>query len=118
MRGLTFNRVKAIGYWVPANMQGQIIRTLRERIAAYCVYQDSINKIVFFDYQEGRGGEGCALGEIRKLYTIERICKENNLNYAGLQVIAGRSAKWEVFRTHAPLSQFARPAYSECQSLP
>jgi transposase len=107
----------------------------------YWVYQNSIDKIVFFDYQEGRGREGplgilenfkgylqtdgyvaydifdkmpgitllhCmaharrmfnealdndyergsyALNEIQKLYTIERISKENNLNYEELKVV-------------------------------
>jgi transposase len=101
----------------------------------YWVYQDSINRTVLFDYQEGRGREGplkmlesftgylqtdgyaaydifdkranitqihCmaharrmfsealendygrasyALEEIQKLYVIERICKEQNLNF-------------------------------------
>lgn len=107
----------------------------------YWVYQDSLNKIVFFDYREGRGREGpeeilenftgylqtdgyvaydvfekkenvrqlhCmaharrmfsealdndeavathALQEIQKLYLIERICKEQGLNAAELQVV-------------------------------
>lgn len=111
----------------------------------YWVYQNSIDKIVFFDYQEGRGREGpmeilenfkgylqtdgyaaydifdkrpditlihCmaharrmfnealdndyerasyALNEIQKLYTIERISKEGNLNFEELKVI--RNAK-------------------------
>ena len=102
----------------------------------YWVYQDSIGKMVLFDYREGRGREGpqeilqgftgylqtdgyvaydvfakrqditlihCmaharrmfndalendearashALKEIQKLYTIERICKEQQLNFA------------------------------------
>ncbi len=102
----------------------------------YWVYQNSIEKTVFFDYREGRGREGpqgilenfkgylqtdgyiayeifdqnkeinllhCmaharrmfheaidndnqraqyALEQIQKLYTIERICKENGLNFA------------------------------------
>lgn len=102
----------------------------------YWVYQDSLNKLVLFDYREGRGREGpkdilkdftgylqtdgyaayedfavaegitllhCmaharrkfhealdndeqranhALEEIQKLYIIERICKENQLNFA------------------------------------
>ncbi len=107
----------------------------------YWVYQNSINKIVFFDYQEGRGREGpmeilenfqgylqtdgynvydvfdkkehitllhCmaharrmfsealdndrpraefALTEIQKLYTIERIIKEQNLSFEEIKVI-------------------------------
>jgi hypothetical protein len=107
----------------------------------YWVYQDSINKTVFFDYQEGRGREGplgilenftgylqtdgyaaydvfdkkenitlihCmaharrmfnealdndydratyALEEMQKLYTIERISKESNLNFAEMKVV-------------------------------
>jgi transposase len=107
----------------------------------YWVYQNSIDKIVFFDYQEGRGREGpmeilanfkgylqtdgyaaynifdkkpgitllhCmaharrmfnealdndyerasyALEEIQKLYTIERISKENNLNFEEMKAI-------------------------------
>jgi transposase len=107
----------------------------------YWVYQDSLNKTVFFDYQEGRGREGplgilenftgylqtdgyagydvfdkkenitlihCmaharrmfnealdndydratyVLEEIQKLYTIERISKESNLNFAELKVV-------------------------------
>jgi len=107
----------------------------------YWVYQNSIDKIVFFDYQEGRGREGpmeilenfkgylqtdgyaaynifdkrsgitllhCmaharrmfnealdndyerashALEEIQKLYTIERISKENNLNFEELKAV-------------------------------
>jgi transposase len=111
----------------------------------YWVYQNSIDKIVFFDYQEGRGREGpmeilehfkgylqtdgyaaydifdkrpgitlihCmaharrmfnealdndyerasyALNEIQKLYTIERICKEGNLNFEELKAV--RNAK-------------------------
>lgn len=105
----------------------------------YWVYQNSISKIVFFDYQEGRGREGpagilkdfqgylqtdgyavyddfdktegithlhCmaharrmfseaigndqaraeyALGEIQKLYFIERTLKEQNLSFAEVQ---------------------------------
>lgn len=105
----------------------------------YWVYQNSIDKIVFFDYQEGRGREGpmeilenfkgylqtdgynvydiiekqtgitlihCmaharrmfyealdndqaranhALGEIQKLYAIERRCKEQSLNFEQIQ---------------------------------
>jgi len=112
----------------------------------YWVYQDSINKIVFFDYQEGRGREGpmqilenfkgylqtdgyaaydvfdkrpnitlihCmaharrmfnealdndyerasyALGEIQKLYTIERISKEADLNFEELKVVRNKKA--------------------------
>jgi transposase len=112
----------------------------------YWVYQDSINKIVFFDYQEGRGREGpmlilenfkgylqtdgyvaydvfdkrpnitlihCmaharrmfnealdndyerasyALNEIQKLYTIERISKEANLNFEELKVVRNKKA--------------------------
>lgn len=111
----------------------------------YWVYQNSIDKIVFFDYQEGRGREGpmeilehfkgylqtdgyvaydifdkrpnitlihCmaharrmfnealdndherasyAMKEIQKLYTIERISKEGNLNFEELKIV--RSAK-------------------------
>ncbi len=107
----------------------------------YWVYQNSIDKIVFFDYQEGRGREGpmeilanfkgylqtdgyaaynifdkrpgitllhCmaharrmfnealdndyerashAMEEIQKLYTIERISKENNLNFEELKAV-------------------------------
>ena len=107
----------------------------------YWVYQNSIDKIVFFDYQEGRGREGpmeilehfkgylqtdgyaaydifdkrphitlihCmaharrmfnealdndyerasyALNEIQKLYTIERISKEGNLNFEELKMV-------------------------------
>jgi transposase len=107
----------------------------------YWVYQDSIKKTVFFDYQQGRGREGpagiledfrgylqtdgytvyenfdkrkeitlmhCmaharrmfhdalendavrasyALEQIQKLYTIERICKEQSLNFAELTEI-------------------------------
>jgi transposase len=107
----------------------------------YWVYQNSINKIVFFDYQEGRGREGpmeilqnfkgylqtdgyvaydvfdkgenitqihCmaharrmfndaldndqavaehAMQEIQKLYTIERICKEQNLSFAEIKAV-------------------------------
>lgn len=109
----------------------------------YWVYQDSINKIVLFDYQEGRGREGplkilenftgylqtdgyaaynifdkeanithinCmadarrmfsealendyerasyALEEIQKLYVIERICKEQALNFEETKVVRG-----------------------------
>ena len=107
----------------------------------YWVYQDSIKKIVFFDYQQSRGREGpqgilqnfegylqsdgyvvydilskqpgiklmhCmaharrmfydalqndheratyALDQIQKLYTIERICKENTLNFAEIKEV-------------------------------
>lgn len=107
----------------------------------YWVYQDSIDKIVLFDYREGRGREGpqemlqdfkgylqtdgyvvydifskrqditlihCmaharrmfnealdndearashAMQEIQKLYTIERICKENQLNFAEVKEV-------------------------------
>jgi transposase len=107
----------------------------------YWVYQNSLDKIVFFDYQEGRGREGpieilenfkgylqtdgyaaydiferrpgitllhCmaharrmfnealdndyerashALAEIQKLYLIERIAKEGNLNEEELKVV-------------------------------
>lgn len=107
----------------------------------YWVYQNSIDKLVFFDYQEGRGREGpmgilehfkgylqtdgyaaydifdqrpgitqihCmaharrmfnealdndeqrasyALGEIQKLYTIERISREAALNFDELKVV-------------------------------
>ncbi len=107
----------------------------------YWVYQNSIKKIVFFDYQQSRGREGpqgilqnfegylqsdgyivydilskqpgikllhCmaharrmfydalendqeratyALDQIQKLYTIERICKENTLNFAELKEV-------------------------------
>lgn len=107
----------------------------------YWVYQSSIAKIVFFDYQEGRGREGpmeilenfggylqtdgysvydvfekrngitllhCmaharrmfhealnndeqraayAMEQIQKLYTIERICKEQTLNFAEVKVV-------------------------------
>lgn len=107
----------------------------------YWVYQDSLNKTVFFDYQEGRGREGplgilenftgylqtdgyvgydvfdkkknvtlihCmaharrmfnealdndyerstyVLEEMQKLYTIERISKESNLNFDELKVV-------------------------------
>jgi transposase len=107
----------------------------------YWVYQDSINKTVFFDYQESRGREGplgilenftgylqtdgyaaydvfdkkenitlihCmaharrmfnealdndydratyVLEEMQKLYTIERISKESNLNFAEMKVV-------------------------------
>lgn len=109
----------------------------------YWVYQDSINKTVLFDYQEGRGREGplkmlenftgylqtdgyaaynifdkeanithihCmaharrmfsealendyerasyALEEIQKLYVIERICKEQALNFEETKVVRG-----------------------------
>lgn len=112
----------------------------------YWVYQNSIDKIVFFDYQEGRGREGpteilknftgylqtdgyvaydvfdkkdnitqihCmaharrmfndaldndevrashAMGEIQKLYTIERICKEQELNFAEIKEVRQRKA--------------------------
>jgi transposase len=112
----------------------------------YWVYQNSIDKIVFFDYQEGRGREGpteilqsfkgylqtdgyvaydifdkkenitqihCmaharrmfnealendevrashAMGEIQKLYTIERICKEHQLNFAEIKEVRQRKA--------------------------
>jgi transposase len=112
----------------------------------YWVYQNSIDKIVFFDYQEGRGREGpteilknftgylqtdgyvaydvfdkkdnitqihCmaharrmfndaldndevrashAMGEIQKLYTIERICKEQQLNFAEIKEVRQRKA--------------------------
>lgn len=107
----------------------------------YWVYQDSIKRMVFFDYQPGRGREGPAgilenfrgylqtdgytvyenfdkqkeitlmhcmaharrmfhdalendavrasyvLEQIQKLYTIERICKEQTLNFAELTEI-------------------------------
>jgi len=107
----------------------------------YWVYQNSIDKIVFFDYQEGRGREGpmtilqnfrgylqtdgysvydvfdktenitqlhCmaharrmfnealdndqavaeyAMGEIQKLYAIERNCKEQNLSFADVKAV-------------------------------
>jgi transposase len=107
----------------------------------YWVYQNSIDKIAIFDYQEGRGREGplgmlenfkgylqtdgyvaydifdkrsditllhCmaharrmfsealdndherasyALNEIQKLYTIERICNDNGLNYEEVKVV-------------------------------
>lgn len=107
----------------------------------YWVYQNSIDKIVFFDYQEGRGREGpmtilqnfkgylqtdgynvydvfdktegitqlhCmaharrmfseamdndmaraeyALGEIQKLYMIERIIKEDNLSFDEVKAV-------------------------------
>jgi transposase len=107
----------------------------------YWVYQNSIDKVVFFDYQEGRGREGpsgilenfsgflqtdgyvaynifdkkedivlihCmaharrmfyeasgndearasyALQEIQKLYTIERICKEQPLSFAEVKEV-------------------------------
>ena len=107
----------------------------------YWVYQNSIDKIVFFDYREGRGREGpleilesfqgylqtdgynvydafdkkqnitllhCmaharrmfnealdndrsraeyALGEIQKLYTIERIIKEQNLSVEEIKLV-------------------------------
>jgi transposase len=107
----------------------------------YWVYQDSIDKIVLFDYREGRGREGpqeilqdfkgylqtdgyvaydvfakrpgitlihCmaharrmfndalendevrashAMQEIQKLYTIERICKEQQLNFAEIKEV-------------------------------
>ncbi len=107
----------------------------------YWVYQNSVNKIVLFDYREGRGREGpqdilhdfkgylqtdgyvaydifakrqditlihCmaharrmfnealdndearashAMLEIQKLYTIERICKEQQLNFAGIREV-------------------------------
>lgn len=112
----------------------------------YWVYQNSIDKIVFFDYQEGRGRAGpmeilehftgylqtdgyvaydifdkrpgitllhCmaharrmfnealdndyerasfALDEIQKLYTIERISKEANLNFEELKVVRSTKA--------------------------
>ena len=112
----------------------------------YWVYHNSHAKIVFFDYQEGRGREGpmeilenftgylqtdgyvaydifdknknitlihCmaharrmfnealdndnerathALEEIQKLYTIERICKESNLNFEELKVVRCKKA--------------------------
>ena len=107
----------------------------------YWVYQDSIKKIVFFDYQESRGREGpsgilgnfsgylqtdgytvyetfakskqitlmhCmaharrmfhdalendeqrssyALGQIQKLYAIERMCKEESLGFAQIREV-------------------------------
>jgi transposase len=107
----------------------------------YWVYQNSIDKIVFFDYQEGRGRDGpmqilenfkgylqtdgynvydifekqtgitlihCmaharrmlhealgsdesranhALGEIQKLYAIERSCKEQSLNFEQIKAV-------------------------------
>lgn len=107
----------------------------------YWVYQNSLDKMVLFDYREGRGGEGpqeilqgfqgylqtdgyagydvfaaqqgitlihCmaharrkfndalnndaerashALQEIQKLYTIERICKEQQLNFAEVKEV-------------------------------
>lgn len=107
----------------------------------YWVYQDSINKMVLFDYREGRGREGpqdilqdfkgylqtdgyvaydifakrqditlihCmaharrmfnealdndearashAMQEIQKLYTIERICREQQLNFAEVKEV-------------------------------
>jgi transposase len=107
----------------------------------YWVYQNSIDKIVLFDYQEGRGREGpveilkdfkgylqtdgyvaydvfakrqgitlihCmaharrmfndaldndearashAMQEVQKLYTIERICKEQQLNFAEIKEV-------------------------------
>jgi transposase len=107
----------------------------------YWVYQNSLDKIVFFDYQEGRGREGptqilehfkgylqtdgyaayeffdkrqditllhCmaharrmfnealdndyerashAMEEIQKLYTIEHISKQNNLNFEELKAV-------------------------------
>lgn len=107
----------------------------------YWVYQNSIDKIVFFDYQEGRGREGpmeilenfrgylqtdgyavydffgeqkditlihCiaharrmfhdalgsdesranhALGEIQKLYAIERSCKEQSLSFEQIKAV-------------------------------
>jgi transposase len=107
----------------------------------YWVYQNSIHKLVFFDYQEGRGREGpteilknfqgylqtdgyiaydifdkqenitqlhCmaharrmfndaldndravaehAMQEIQKLYTIERICKEDQLSFAETKAV-------------------------------
>jgi transposase len=107
----------------------------------YWVYQNSIDKVVLFDYQEGRGREGpveilkdfkgylqtdgyvaynvfakrqditlihCmaharrmfndaldndeprasyALHEIQKLYLIERICKEQGLNFAAVKAV-------------------------------
>jgi transposase len=112
----------------------------------YWVYQNSIDKLVFFDYQEGRGREGpmeilehfkgylqtdgyaaydifdkrpgitlihCmaharrmfnealdndyerafyALCEIQKLYEIERISKEANLNFEELKVVRCKTA--------------------------
>lgn len=112
----------------------------------YWVYQNSIDKIVFFDYQEGRGREGpvqmlenfrgylqtdgysvydifekqegitllhCmaharrmfnealnndeeragyAMEQIQKLYTIERICKEQSLNFAELKEVRRQRA--------------------------
>ena len=112
----------------------------------YWVYQDSIKKIVFFDYQVSRGREGptgiledfegylqadgysvdedfdktkqitlmhCmaharrmfhdaldndeqragyALDHIQKLYTIERICKENALNFAEIKEVRQQRA--------------------------
>ena len=113
----------------------------------YWVYQDSIKKIVFFDYQESRGREGptgiledfegylqtdgysvyeifdkrkeitlmhCmaharrmfhdaldndkdratyALDQIQQLYTIERICKEESLNFAELKEVRRQKSK-------------------------
>ncbi len=112
----------------------------------YWVYQNSINKLVFFDYQEGRGREGpmeilqnfkgylqtdgyvaydifdkkenitqihCmaharrmfndalandevwashAMQEIQKLYIIERICKEEQLDFAEIKEVRQRKA--------------------------
>ncbi|HEX6430611.1 MAG TPA: IS66 family transposase [Niastella sp.] len=112
----------------------------------YWVYQDSIDKMVLFDYREGRSREGpqqilqgfkgylqtdgyvaydvfakkqditlihCmaharrmfsdalendearashALQEIQKLYTIERICKERQLNFAEKKEVRGLKA--------------------------
>lgn len=112
----------------------------------YWVYQNSIDKIVLFDYQEGRGREGpvdilkdfkgylqtdgyvgyeifakrqditlihCmaharrmfnealdndearashAMEEIQKLYIIERICKEQQLNFAEVKEVRGIKA--------------------------
>jgi transposase len=112
----------------------------------YWVYQNSINKIVFFDYQEGRGREGpmeilqyfkgylqtdgyvgydvfdkkegitqihCmaharrmfndaldndqavaahAMGEIQKLYAIERNCKQQNLSFDSIRTVRQQQA--------------------------
>jgi len=112
----------------------------------YWVYQNSIDKLVFFDYQEGRGREGpmevlenfkgylqtdgyaaydifdkrpgitlihCmaharrmfnealdndyerafhALGEIQKLYEIERVSKEANINFEEIKAVRCETA--------------------------
>lgn len=132
----------------------------------YWVYQDSINKIVFFDYREGRGREGpeeilenfsgylqtdgyvaydvfekkenvrqlhCmaharrmfaealandkaiaghALGEIQKLYAIERSCKEQSLSLDAIKIIREK----ESIPVLKELGQWMKEQYM--QSLP